>query len=568
MRAIRYLAVPFGLVALVLTVPVIRQHPGTTYGGTYLPLLVLETLAAAALLVVSSLETSVRRCGAMALAGSTWLVPELAGWLSGPAELRTAAEAWSRLLPAVILVGVLPGRAGIGFRWVGAVVLASGAAAAGARLLLIDPFLDARCWRTCDHNPLLVAAGSPGARLEDGAVLLISAAAVAAGVLGVDRARGDRAVRSVPVAAARCGLVFGSVVPGVLRLAVTEAATSPAYQACFVLAQGSAIGLAALLARDRFGQWRLGARLRRLAGTLPSASAGSVETALRLAVNDPALQVLYWAPARDAYVDADGNAAEPQASPDQRITVVARQGKPVSALTHSSAIDGERLDRALGAALRLTLENGQLRAATLAELQELRLSRARIVERGDDERRRLERNLHDGAQQRVVSLALLVRMLGNRARDDGSAALAGRAEALTRATVEELRRVARGIYPAVLADAGLAGAILELAESSADLPVCVQAVPAGRYPGTVETTAYLVVASALADARERHATSMTVSAGARDGTLMMDVRDDAPSTSRHPVTDLADQIAALAGRLLVEPGKDATRIRLELPCGS
>jgi signal transduction histidine kinase len=568
MRAVRYLVLPFGLVALVLTVPVIRELPGTTYGGTYLPLLVLETLAAVALLLVCSLDRSARRCGAVALAGSTWLVPELAGWLSGSAELRTAADAWSRLLPAVILVGVLPPRAGTGFRWVGAVALAGGAAAAGARLGLIDPFLDVRCWRTCDRNPLLIAAGSPGALLEGGGVLLMGAAAVAAGVLGLHWARRNRAVRSVPIAAALCGLVLGSMFPGALRLAVTEAAASPAYQACFVLAQVGAIGLATVLARDRFGQWLLGVRLTRLAGTLPSASAGSVATALRQAVSDPDLRVLYWAPARDAYVDADGAAADPHALADRRVTVVARRGKPVAALTHSSTIDGERLDRALGAALRLALENGQLRAATLAELRELRVSRARIVERADDERRRLERNLHDGAQQRVVSLALLVRMLGNRARDNGTAALAGRAEALTRATVAELRRVARGIYPAVLADAGLAGAILELAESSTDLPVCVQAVPAGRYPGTAETTAYLVVASAVADARERHATCVTMSASARDETLTIDVRDDAPSPSRHPVTDLADQIAALAGRLQVEPGPDATRIRLELPCGS
>src|SRR5205814_7347913 len=135
----------------------------------------------------------------------------------------------------------------------------------------------------------------------------------------------------------------------------------------------------------------------------------------------------------------------------------------------------------------------------------------------------LERNLHDGAQQCVVSLSLLLNLVRSRARKGAELDLAVRAEALTRSTLEELRRVARGIYPAVLSDDGLAGAVLDLAESSTDVAIRVRQVPAGRYNGTVETTAYLVVAAAAADARSRSATTLSVSATDRDGVLVVDI---------------------------------------------
>ncbi len=196
------------------------------------------------------------------------------------------------------------------------------------------------------------------------------------------------------------------------------------------------------------------------------------------------------------------------------------------------------------------------------------MSRARIVERAENERRHLERNLHDGAQQRVVSLSLLLRMLRNRAPAGTAAALAVRAEALAKATLEELRRVARGIYPAVLADAGLAGAVLDLAESSTDVAIRVGQIPNARYKGTVETTAYLVIAAAIADARSRCATSLSVSALEHDYALVVDIYDDVRSGPSHGCTALVDQVGALGGRLFMEPQPPGTHVRLELPCGS
>jgi signal transduction histidine kinase len=286
---------------------------------------------------------------------------------------------------------------------------------------------------------------------------------------------------------------------------------------------------------------------------------------LRNAVREPGLRLAYWAPTRQSYVDTGGRpttSAEP--GPGERVTAIVRRGQTIAAIVHSRRVDGPRLERALGPALRLALENTQLRAAALAELDELSRSRTRVVERGELERRRLERNLHDGAQQRVMALALLVRVLAGSSAVDQKAGR--RAEALTRTLVEELRRVARGIYPAVLADAGLVGAVVDLAERSGDFPVVVGEFPEGRHPGTVETTAYLVIRAGIADARGRGATSVTVAGAHFDGTLRVSVEDDASSAPDSVVTELADQVGALGGTLVMNGTAGRRRAEVVLPC--
>jgi signal transduction histidine kinase len=139
---------------------------------------------------------------------------------------------------------------------------------------------------------------------------------------------------------------------------------------------------------------------------------------------------------------------------------------------------------------------------------------------------------------------------------------------LTRTLAEELRRVARGIYPAVLTDAGLRGAVVDLAEGSTDLPVVVAAFPDGRYAGTVESTAYLVVHDALARARRRGATCAEVS-GRHDGnTLRICVQDDAAGGHQRVATQLADQVSALAGELVEVEAPGQHRVEVVLPCAS
>lgn len=557
----------FGLVLVAATVPAVRESPGATYGGSDPWLLWVETGVAGSLLLVGAVDVFRHGRVGMSLLGALWLVPELAGWIYGDVAVRTGADAGARLLPAVaalllLRTAPLPGR------WARAItvaVLAGGVSSATARLLLVDPFLDPECWRTCDHNPLLlVQARDVGQWLDRGGLALLTAAAAV--TVGSLLARGSR---SVPLAAAGSG-VFGALcAAAVTRWWVPEAATSTTYVALFLLAQAAALATAVVVALEHHGEWRLRLRLTGLAAGLQSSPApGALADALGRAVGDRHLRIDYWVPQRATFVDADGREVTGPPAGDSRVTLVARRDQRVARLIHSADVDGDRVDGALGAALRLSLENEQLRAATLAELHELQTSRARIVERAADERRRLERNLHDGAQQRVVALSLLVRMLRSRVGDGVSAVDAARAEVLTKAALGELRRIARGIYPAVLADAGLSGAVLDLAQSSTDVAVSVDRLPGVRYHGTVETTAFLVVDAALRDARARRATCLNVSVVQRGGVLVADLRDDAPPGHHHHADSLRDQVGALLGCLRFASHEGWTTVRLELPCAS
>jgi PAS domain S-box-containing protein len=205
-------------------------------------------------------------------------------------------------------------------------------------------------------------------------------------------------------------------------------------------------------------------------------------------------------------------------------------------------------------------------------LMELQASRARIVEAGDAERRRLERNLHDGAQQRLVSLSLTLRLAKARLRESPEAAeelLAAAAEELARA-LEELRELARGIHPAVLTERGLEPA-LETLVGRAPIPVAVQSELDGRLPPSVEAAAFYVVSEALANVTKyAEASSVEVRVGRANGNAVVEVADDgvggADPARGSGLRGLADRVEALHGRLEVEsrPG-EGTLVRAEIP---
>ncbi|HEX2504742.1 MAG TPA: histidine kinase [Gaiellaceae bacterium] len=206
-------------------------------------------------------------------------------------------------------------------------------------------------------------------------------------------------------------------------------------------------------------------------------------------------------------------------------------------------------------------------------LQELQASRARIVAVADQERRRLERNLHDGAQQRLVSVSLTVRLAQARLDADPATAnelLQGASEELATA-LEELRELARGIHPAVLTDRGL-GPALESLVTRTPVPVEVEAPVDERLPGPVEAAAYYVVSEALANvAKYANASQAAVRVSRQNGVAVVEVEDDgvggADPSRGSGLRGLADRVEALAGRLAVdsEPGR-GTRIRAEIPC--
>jgi signal transduction histidine kinase len=236
----------------------------------------------------------------------------------------------------------------------------------------------------------------------------------------------------------------------------------------------------------------------------------------------------------------------------------------VGAIVHDAGAEPEAV-AAVAAAAGLAMRSERLEAA-------LRRSRARILEAGLKERRRLERNLHDGAQQRLVALSLSLRVVqGTVHKDPAKAAelLAGAGEELTLA-LEELRELARGLHPAVLSDRGLQAAVEALAVRS-PLPVKVVEVPGERLPEPVEAAAYFVIAEALTNvAKYAQATTATVAVRRVNGHAHVEIRDDgvggADPDRGSGLRGLADRVGALDGTLALDsPAGSGTTLRAEIP---
>ena len=302
---------------------------------------------------------------------------------------------------------------------------------------------------------------------------------------------------------------------------------------------------------------------------------GSVRDALAHTLGDPSLELALWLPERAAYVDGTGRPLElPPSGSGRAVTVLGPAEAPVAALVHDPALlERPKLLEAAGAAVRLALENERLQAELRLQLAEVRASRARIVDAGDAERRRLERDLHDGAQQRLLSLGLALQLvrseLGPSA--NGAATLLGEAEAELAAALEELRELAQGIHPAVLTEQGLGPALRTLAARS-PLPLELRHLPDERLPAPVEAAAYFVVSEALANvAKHAHASAVSVSIVRHDGSLVVEIEDDgvggAEPKAGSGLAGLADRVQALEGRLTIESEARTagTRLRAELP---
>jgi signal transduction histidine kinase len=306
----------------------------------------------------------------------------------------------------------------------------------------------------------------------------------------------------------------------------------------------------------------------------PSVRRRGLRDALADALADPTLSLAYWLPERSVYVDAAGKPVElPAPGSGRSVSPVESGGRRVGAIIHDASLDDERdLVRAAGAAAALMLENERLDAELRAKIEELSASRTRIVESGDAARRRLERDLHDGAQQRLVSLALRLRMLRSELGGDADAAheLEMARNELDQA-LGELRELARGIHPSVLSDRGLRAALEGLA-SRAPLPVELSAAPGGRLPERVEAAAYFVVAEALTNVTKYSlATHVSVNVTLDDGGVVVEVSDDgiggADPAKGSGLRGLLDRVSALEGRFELDsrPGRGTT-VRATIPC--
>jgi signal transduction histidine kinase len=302
----------------------------------------------------------------------------------------------------------------------------------------------------------------------------------------------------------------------------------------------------------------------------------SLGLALADALGDRSLKLVYWRPSAGHYVTYDGRPVElPEAGSGRAVTEVEREGIRVGAIIHDASLaDEPGLVRAVAASAALALENERLEAELRARLDELQTSRSRLVEVSMFERRRLERDLHDGAQQRLVALSLQLGLAKRRLEEGQDAAASAMLDAardeLARA-LEELRELARGIHPAVLTDRGLEPALEALAER-APLPVSLDQMPAERLPAPVEAAAYFVVAEALTNVVKYAGASTAAVRIRRNGSYaIVEVRDDgiggADPTIGTGLRGLADRLAALDGRLEVHsPPGEGTTVRAEVPC--
>jgi signal transduction histidine kinase len=294
------------------------------------------------------------------------------------------------------------------------------------------------------------------------------------------------------------------------------------------------------------------------------------------ALGDPSLVLAYWLPRFNTYVDAEGTAVSlPEAGSGRTATFVDRDGHHVAALVHDAALAHQPdLLEVVCAAANVALERERLQAELEARVVELRASRVRIVTAGDAERRRLERDLHDGAQQRLVGIALQLSLLKGRIKSDPATAeqLVNAAGDELALSLAELRELARGIHPAVL-EHGLAAALESLAARAA-VPTKVSFEPSERLPEPVELAAYFVASEALANvAKYAHATAVSMRVRRNGQMASIEIADDgiggADDRAGSGLRGLADRVEALEGHLRVtSPAGAGTVITAELPCAA
>ena len=572
--------VAFGLVSVWLA----TRQPSIALG--------VETLPAIVLLVTTGLALAAAGCaalvvypgetfGRLAIAASlAWFA---AGWASpggGVSPLFTAGLVLASASAPIVGHAILGYGTSISGRT--RALVATGYVACVVVLGLAPAITQASAGDcpACPANLIALVDEPTVGRLAAtaGLVLAASWAAMVAIVAGMRVARASTAARRTIAPVAVPGTVaivaFGidaarSVPRGSLGVeGIDQALWTVESIALIVLAAGSALRLV----RGRRTRDAVAAIVLDLAR---GSEAGRLQDRLRLLLGDPGLVLAY--PAGDGrLVDALGAPAPALDVPGRHTTPLVRDGDVVAVIRHRAGLehDGDRMS-GIAVAAGLALDNERLLAESRARLADIRASRARVVEAGDRERARLEHDLHDGAQQRLAGLALAVRVTRS-ALLPGGAELAGQtpgpaaaalaeAETEVRAAIADLRDVAHGIYPAVLADMGLGPAAASLAEHG-HFAVAIEAMPADRLPVPVEATAYLVLAEtpARVGARKARARGEVV-----DGRLRVRLILDGIEPDRVvDLTDLEDRVGALEGSMTTSMMDLAMVIEVDLPCGS
>jgi signal transduction histidine kinase len=431
----------------------------------------------------------------------------------------------------------------------------------------------------CPHNLLMpdppAAAPSGGHQVLYGLVVAATAAvlivmvrrwwaATAAGRRSYAPAVGGATLILVVVAVHRLSVVLGvsASASTVLSWAVT---------AVLVLWP---LGLVVGLARERLDRSAVADLVVELGGPLPP---GRMRDALAAALHDRSLDVVFWLPDRGVWVQESGETVDaPREDAGRYVTILARDGDTIAALIHDPVLaDQPGLVSSVAAAAALAMENERLHAQARAHLIDTMASRTRIVAAASAERRRVERNLHDGAQQRMLNLMLALRLakvrLGAGGYEEADTAIDAAGAELTSA-LSELRELARGIHPAVLTHAGLGPAVLALAQRSSVPVLLTDDLGKQRFREGVEETAYFIISEALANvSKHAHATQAIVRIRERDGDVIVDVTDDgiggADMAAGEGLRGLQDRVEAYSGRLHIDSqAGNGTHLMAALPC--
>ncbi|MGR0221032.1 sensor histidine kinase [Agromyces sp. ZXT2-6] len=310
--------------------------------------------------------------------------------------------------------------------------------------------------------------------------------------------------------------------------------------------------------------------------TREGADRGLWAESLARTLRDDSVRVFWWDEERGRYVDAAGKLIDSQEEGRGHsiLPVASPSGLPIALIRHDRVLtDNMRLLDGVSSALRLSVDNGRLRSDLERTLDQVRQSRQRIVEAGDEARRRIERDLHDGAQQQLVSLGMRIRLAANTARAAGEDQLAEDLEdaiANLNQGLKELRELAHGIHPSLLSQGGLALAVPELA-GRCPVPVEVDVQADGRLPELIESTAYFAIAESLANiAKHSQATRAWIRAVVEDDHVVIEVRDNgvggASLEAGSGVLGIADRIEAVGGELDLEsPRGSGTTVTMRMP---
>src|SRR6266516_2706267 len=394
-------------------------------------------------------------------------------------------------------------------------------------------------------------------------------ASLLVGVAGRSYLRAAGRERRERLAALQATAFLGAVLAAdaLVRLTVS---TPDAKDATLLANEAALVALALSLLAGLLGWPWERAEVTDFVVELGEARSGTLRDALARALGDPTLELGYWLPESGAYIDLAGRPLElPAAGSDRSVTRVERDGQAVAVLVHDPAVlDDPGLVEAVAAAARLAASNARLQAEVRAQVSELQESRRRLVRAGDEERRRLEQRLREGAERRLVALEqVLERVSGNTSRSRTAEIERARAQ-LARA-LADLHDLAGGLHPRVLTEHGLAAALASLARRS---PVPVElTVSAERLPAEVEAAAYFICSEALANvAKYASASRVIVRVTADDHAALVEIVDDgvggADPAHGSGLRGLADRAEALGGAFRLDsPPGGGTRLSAELP---